>query len=77
MASTLAELKPGEQGVVKQIEGQGSLHRHLLDMGLTPGTRVQLKKVAPMGDPMEIVLRGYSLTLRREDAARVALKEGE
>ncbi len=74
MKATLANLSPGESGIVSVVGGEGALHRHLLDMGLTPNTRVEVVKLAPMGDPMEIRLRGYSLTLRKEDAARVLLK---
>lgn len=75
MAKTLADLQPGESGVVDQVGGEGALHRHLLDMGLTPRTRVKVGKLAPMGDPMELVLRGYSLTLRKADAAQITLRE--
>ena len=71
----LSELLPGESGVVQTVGGEGALHRHLLDMGLTPGVRVTLIKTAPMGDPLELRLRGYSLTLRKDDAARILLKE--
>lgn len=75
MAKTLADLQPGETGVVDQVGGEGALHRHLLDMGLTPHTRVKVGKLAPMGDPMELLLRGYSLTLRKADAAQITLRE--
>ena len=71
-AHTLSDLAPGESGVVDAIGGEGALHRHLLDMGLTPGVRVTLVKTAPMGDPLE---RGYSLTLRRADAATITLRQ--
>ena len=57
--------------------GEGALRRRLLDMGLTPGTLVTLHKVAPLGDPLELELRGYSLTLRREDAFKIELMEPE
>ena len=56
---TLAELKVGQDAVLRTIGGQGELRHHLLDMGLTPGTEVTLRKVAPMGDPIEVELRGY------------------
>ena len=75
MAKTLADLMPGESGTVEQVGGEGALHRHILDMGLTPRTKVKVGKLAPMGDPMEILLRGYSLTLRKADAAEITLKE--
>ena len=73
---TLDELKTGQSGVIETIGGEGALRRRLLDMGLTPKTRVAVRKVAPMGDPIELALRGYVLTLRKEDAAKIALKEG-
>ena len=73
---TLDEFKPGQSGVIETIGGEGALRRRLLDMGLTPKTRVAVRKVAPMGDPIELALRGYVLTLRKEDAAKIALKEG-
>lgn len=74
MPRTLADLKPGETGIVDTIGGEDALHRHLLDMGITPGVKVLLQKTAPMGDPVEIHLRGYALTLRLEDAGKVTLK---
>ena len=74
---SVAQLQPGESGIVESVGGEGALHRHLLDMGITPGVRVTLHKTAPMGDPVEIHLRGYALTLRRDDAARIVLKAGK
>ena len=71
---TLADLKPGESGIVDKVGGENTLHRHLLDMGLTPGVKVLLQKTAPMGDPVELRLRGYSLTLRLDDARKITLK---
>ena len=71
---TLADLKPGQSAAVDTVGGEEALHRHLLDMGLTPGVRVTLQKTAPMGDPIEIRLRGYSLTLRLDDARRITLR---
>lgn len=74
MPRTLADLKPGESGVVDVVGGEGALHRHLLDMGITPGVIILLQKTAPMGDPVELHLRGYALTLRLEDAAKITLR---
>jgi Fe2+ transport system protein FeoA len=71
---TLDMLSVGKTGAIAAVGGQGVLRRRLLDMGLTPGTQVKLCKVAPMGDPLELELRGYSLTLRKEDAAKIELK---
>ena len=72
-STTLADLKPGESAVVTAVGGQGALHRRLLDMGLTPGVRVTLQKTAPLGDPLEIHLRGYALTLRLSDARSIGI----
>ncbi len=72
---TLADLKPGESAVVDTIGGADALHRRLLDMGLTPGVKVLLQKTAPMGDPLEIHLRGYALTLRIDDAKKIGIRD--
>ena len=74
---TLNELGIGQSGVIAAVGGDGALRCRLLDMGLTPHTRVTLQKVAPMGDPIQIHVRGYELTLRREDARLIDMKEGE
>ncbi len=74
-ARNAAELRPGEMGVVDSVGGTGALHRRLIDLGFTPNVRVTLRRVAPLGDPVELRLRGYSLTLRRADAATIRLKE--
>lgn len=74
---TLNELKPGKSAVVLAVNGEGALRRRLLDMGLTPKTKLFLRKVAPLGDPMEIKLRGYELTLRLEDATKIEIEEIE
>lgn len=72
---TIADLKPGEKGTVAQVNGEGVLRLRLLDMGLTPGTVVMMQRRAPLGDPLQIRLRGYSLTLRRDDAEKILLQE--
>ena len=72
---TLDALPIGKSAIVKSVGGEGALRRRLLDMGLTPKTRVLVRKVAPLGDPMEICLRGYELTLRLEDARMIGLEE--
>ena len=72
---TLDRLKIGQSGIITQVGGSGELRRHLLDMGLTPKTRVMVRKVAPMGDPIELHLRGYELTLRLEDAREIEIEE--
>lgn len=71
---TLAELKPGMSAVIGKIEGEGALRRHFLDMGIIPGTEVALIKVAPMGDPMELRIRGYELTIRNDDAKKIQVE---
>ena len=70
---TLDELKPGESAVITSVEGETSLRCRLLDMGLIPKTKVTLMKVAPMGDPIEIHIRGYELTLRVGDAEKIGI----
>ncbi len=71
---TLNELKIGESGIITAVNGEGILRRRLLDMGLTPKTKVLLRKTAPMGDPLEIKLRGYELTLRLDDAKNIKIE---
>ena len=68
---TLNEMKIGMSARIRKVGGEGALRLRLLDMGLIPRTVVTLCKVAPMGDPLEIRVRGYQLTLRREDAAKI------
>ena len=72
---TLDELPVGSEGVIAAVGGDGPLRCRLLDMGLIPRTRVEKIKVAPLGDPMQIRIRGYELTLRSEDAKMIVLKE--
>ena len=73
---TLNELKIGQTSKIIAVNGEGALRRRLLDMGLTPHTEVMVRKVAPMGDPIELHLRGYELTLRIDDAKSIEV-EGE
>ena len=73
---TLADLPIGQSGIIRSVGGEGVLRLRLLDMGLTPRTHVSVTKIAPMGDPMELRLRGYTLTLRKEDAQNIELEEG-
>ncbi len=72
---TIAELKIGQSGVIAAVGGEGALRLRFLDMGLIPGTKVTLQKIAPMGDPIQIHLRGYELTIRLEDAGKITLQE--
>lgn len=72
--TTLDKLPLGQEAIIAKVGGEGSiLRRRLLDMGLTPRTRVMVRKRAPLGDPMEISLRGYELTLRAEEAAKITV----
>ncbi len=74
MLKKLVEFKKGETGLIKKVEGEGRLRRRLFDMGVTPGASVYLRKVAPLGDPLEITIRGYELTLRKSEAELVVLE---
>ena len=68
---TLKELKPGMEARVVSVRGEGALRRRILEMGLTPGTPIRVRKIAPLGDPIELHVRGCALSLRRADAALV------
>ena len=70
---TLGDLHIGQDAIIRVVGGEGELRHHLLDMGLTPGTEVTLRKTAPMGDPIEVELRGYELTLRLADAQKIEI----
>ena len=72
---TLVDLQIGQSGTITVVGGEGALRRRFLDMGLTPGTKVFVRKMAPLGDPIEIHLRGYELTLRKEDAQRIQIAD--
>jgi len=67
----LSEMKPGEKGRISRIGGSGQVHRRILDMGVIPQTTVEVERVAPMGDPIWIRLKGYQLSLRKNEAANV------
>lgn len=70
----LSEFSIGERGKVTAVRGEGAIRRRLFDMGITPGAEVYLRKKAPLGDPIEISLRGYELTLRKAEAAQVEME---
>lgn len=72
---TLNDLKNGESGYITAVAGEGMLRRRLLEMGLTPNTKITLKKSAPLGDPIWICLRGYELSLRKEEAKNINIRE--
>ncbi|WP_416037615.1 FeoA family protein [Lactococcus formosensis] len=69
----LSSLNIGQSGVVRLLEGQGEIKRRLMDMGITRGTSISVHKLAPLGDPMELHLRGYSLSLRKKDAEKIKI----
>lgn len=75
MNLTLDKLKPGSSGIISAVGGEGAIRRRLFDLGLTPNTSVLVRKVAPLGDPIEVYLRGFELTLRKEDASHIQVKE--
>ena len=72
---TLKELEIGKSAVIKNVGGEGALRQHFLDMGMIPGAEVTVVKLAPMGDPMELQIHGYELTLRRAEAAQIEIEE--
>lgn len=73
MAKMLSDFAVGESGKILSVFGSGAIRRRLFDMGVTPGADVRLRKKAPLGDPIEITIRGYELTLRKAEAACVEL----
>ena len=74
---TLDELEIGREAVITKVGGEGALRSRFLDMGLIPKTKVQVRKVAPMGDPIELRIRGYELTIRKEDAGKIEVEPEE
>ena len=71
---TLRDVKIGETAVIEKLHGEGALKRRIMDMGLTKGTQVYVRKVAPLGDPMERTVRGYDLSVRKADAELIEVK---
>lgn len=74
---TLDQLKAGESAVITAVGGEGPLRLRLLDMGLIPRTKVKVQKLAPLGDPIQVLLRGYELTIRKDDAAKISVEAVE
>lgn len=68
-------LKTGESAVITKVGGEGPLRLRLLDMGLIPKTTIKIQKVAPLGDPIQLLIRGYDLTIRKEDAAVIEVEK--
>ena len=69
--NTLKETKPGETVTIAKLTGEGATKRRIMDMGLTKGTAVTVRKVAPLGDPVEITVRGYELSIRKSDGEKI------
>ncbi len=72
---TLRDVKIGETVTVRRLAGAGALKRHIMDMGITKGTEVFVRKVAPLGDPIEVTVRGYELSLRKSEAESILVNE--
>lgn len=72
-SKTLRDVRIGESGVVRRLNGEGALKRHIMDMGITKGTNVYVRKVAPLGDPIEVTVRGYELSLRKSEAESILI----
>jgi Fe2+ transport system protein FeoA len=68
---TLKDIEPGTRVIVRRLTGQGKIKRRLMDMGIIAGTEIEMQKIAPLGDPVEIKFKGYNLSLRREEAAMI------
>lgn len=71
---TLKEIKVGQSAIIKKIHGGGALKRRIMDMGITKGVEVNIRKVAPLGDPLEITVRGYELSIRKADAELIEVE---
>jgi ferrous iron transport protein A len=72
---TLSELKTGKEGIITKVGGEGALRLRLLDMGIIPRTKVKVEKTAPLGDPIQIFIRGYNLTIRKDDASVIEVTQ--
>ena len=71
---TLRDVRIGDTATVRRLKGEGALKRHIMDMGITKGTDVYVRKVAPLGDPVEITVRGYELSIRKGDAENILVE---
>lgn len=77
MEATLKECRPGDKVVIVRISGEGPVKRRLMDMGVTRGAEMLVRKVAPMGDPIEVNIRGYELTFRKAEASNIIIQKLE
>jgi len=73
----LSELKTGERGLIERLTGTGPFRRRLMEMGFVPGTEIEVEKFAPLRDPAEYILKGYHVSLRRDEAEKVLVRETE
>ncbi len=71
---TLKDLKPGQEGVVTSIGEKGPVRKRIMDMGVTPGAMIKVIKIAPLGDPIEVNIRGYELSLRKSEASQIIVE---
>ncbi|MDD5425632.1 MAG: FeoA domain-containing protein [candidate division Zixibacteria bacterium] len=74
MTTTLNEMAPGKKGRILKIEGRGAVKKRIVDMGVVPGVEVEVERYAPLGDPIEIKVKGYHLSLRKEDASKIMIE---
>lgn len=74
MTKLLSELQPGEKGIVIGIQGKGVIQRRMVDMGIVAGTKIEVQKFAPLGDPMEIKVKGFNLSLRKQEAQTIQVE---
>ncbi len=72
---TLKDVKVGETAAVRRLHGEGAVKRRIMDMGITKGVEIYVRKVAPLGDPMELTVRGYELSVRKADAEMIEVEE--
>ena len=74
MVVSLKDLSPGQKGRVTRVRGRGVVYKRLVDMGVIPGSLIEMRRVAPLGDPLEIKVRGYHLSLRKQEAEKIAVE---
>jgi len=74
MERTLKDLKPGESGKISTVKGKGPVRRRLMDMGIIQGTSITVERIAPLGDPIEVKVKGYNLSFRKEDAENIIIE---
>ncbi len=77
MEKVLKDFRPGETGTVVKVGGEGAIKRRLFDMGITPGAEITMRKTAPLGDPLELRVRGYELSIRKSEAQSIVMRTEE